>query len=524
MRRSRSRSRSRSRPLRKTANVVTSEQPSSKQNKIEGSSKGITAAADIKITVLEIAGLTCENASKKSLSTSQLESEFGDDTVISAVVSFSRNAFSSDTNIMTHIPSLPLLGMMHSGFQRRLSKTKINKYRASWPAQDPNRDEDDIKHSSFSFSRILKQEVDSASNTNAPVHRHLRSGSRSRSISRQPAFESELIDVIVGLVKGTEMITLGCATLVISAKSKESFITADFNVRNEAIKPNKQKWWDSNFSKSGSRKSSNTTKIKYASFPSDPGRRFGLAENATISVQIHVSLSHKELSNCSNQMKTYDRPPLEHINPILCDDSTISESTKSGYIVRVPKLDTSDVNSSFGIMNCFGGSVWDNNYPASQESPIAVNEFSNLQKRNSMNMKPDPIKVAKSTIFDFLCCLPATSDHGMNDYEWKPKPENSNSILMSSKKLSDTENLKVKNSSGNALDENELLIGTNSQPNIPSNNVIYFTPNAEPAHVSKQKDINNKDPTTDTVKSIERATQTLHHYADKFGVKVEELL
>lgn len=184
-----------------------------------------------------------------------------------AVVAFSRNVSNSQTKIYTHLPSLPL-GVPSS------SCGYVNRYMASWPehtvpclhpseVQSPNQ-------SSFTFQRMMMKEQMVART------------SRERSV--MSSYVHETIDLRINLCRGKEMIPLGIASLAISGDEEgESLINIPlFRVSSKGKKvvgtPPKGV-----FKKSKSKKSSKGT-----AFPSDPSKKFSLAENATLRVTVRV--------------------------------------------------------------------------------------------------------------------------------------------------------------------------------------------------------------------------------------------
>lgn len=521
-----------------------------------------TSVANVTVTVLQLAGLTCQHTiSKRSHSNSELDN--GDGVAVSAVASFARNTISSNTRILTHIPSLPVLGtsMKQSHNGRKIQQN--SRYNARWPAYDFKYDTDDIRHSSFTFSRVLKQEqLSLESSANMP--------------QAGAGFESELVDVCIGLVKGTEIITLGSTTLVVSGQSRATLSNADLIVRSE-IPANfmtiKSSSSGAHHSSSNSKKQQKPKKIKYASFPSDPSRRYSLADNATLSVQISVTLSDNPNDHMSSLHYQHNRLPFQTDTvpmPFICpelekkvrcishdfgDASTLSESTKSGYIVhprhhyhpsgkKIPSLD-----------------MVDERYPAaSEKSPTDVRHLASRQQRS----KPKETSM-KSLLVDFFCCLPQTDidDDEENDIlkltaeenyfkkkegdfkkEEKDKyyvPKTIQSLHMDEAHPANVAQYNLHAQLAQEQQQQQQHLNSPSDK-IQNENVIYYKhDNSDNLNDNPTDDENNENkeedddveeeeedeeliPTTDTVKSIERATQTLHHYANRFGVKAEELL
>jgi len=521
--RSKSRTRSLSRGrasdfLRSSSRSRTSKH--SKGNRSNTTSSKTPAAfsvADVTVTVLQLSGLTCKVLpKKKSFLKSQhnhSQNNAGDGAVVSAVASFARNAFSSDTNIMTHVPSFPLLQIEdpdNENAENTKSKSQLSKYKASWPASDRRRDKDDINHSSFTFSRVLKQDATGA-------------------------FESELVDLSIGLFKGTELITLGCATMVVSVDAPQTTVKTKTNlvVRNEEM-PVK---FDT-ASRARSKKTTTSTKtigkkIKYACFPSESTRRYSIANNAILAVEMTVSLSNPTNSHSfhKRQYKNVDpglqipAMPIKFIYPDgqrsfqdLRTTSTMTESTKSGYLVT---------NNSF-----------------SHSSPTGVVDF-NSHSQKSKKKSTFAFETASCSFFEFFCCMPDASfslDDDNDLYETNENHHSQNHITEDYPTTPIKHHMSpIQRTPPPPPPQPLLPKATNTQRHNQNNNIdaslqkhniIYYSPQEWQTIAQSKAKLdtlpqNEKDDTSvtsQTVNSIERATETLHHYAQKLGMKVEDLL
>ena len=136
-------------------------------------------------------------------SSSSTESE---DSNIKAVVTFFKNSNSSDTFIASHLPSLPIRSIDSSN----------SHYHATWPADfDPDGNE----LSTFKISRLMR--------TDYNQQRYM-GGARGKNM-----FVPEEITLTIGLNKGSDMITLGSASLFVTEECED--IQVNLPVRLEVI-------------------------------------------------------------------------------------------------------------------------------------------------------------------------------------------------------------------------------------------------------------------------------------------------
>ena len=116
-----------------------------------------------------------------------------------AVVSFRKNAFSSHTSLETFLPSIPL---------SLPSSTMGNKsrYGASWPSEQSELvgDSDNIARSSFKLTRCMQQEAFVPGET------------RATAASAVSNYVKETMELRINLSRGTELVPLGTASIVIS--------------------------------------------------------------------------------------------------------------------------------------------------------------------------------------------------------------------------------------------------------------------------------------------------------------------
>ncbi len=185
---------------------------------------------------------------------------------LNAVVSCTKNV-SCSRQIATHVPSLPL-STPSSSFS-----DKVHNFLVRWPTDfDPSGD----ALSTFRLSRLMKRDSFYSDGNG------LSSG-----------FQPEDIELTIGLMRGSEMVTLGKAILIITGEENEELIidlpvsTEKDVVKNKKKDPPALKRTNSKIFSKGSK---NTVKVlKPLSFPSDKRRKFHLTENAMIRLNVSVS-------------------------------------------------------------------------------------------------------------------------------------------------------------------------------------------------------------------------------------------
>ncbi|KAG7359879.1 hypothetical protein IV203_034977 [Nitzschia inconspicua] len=168
-----------------------------------------------------------------------------------AVVSCHKNAISSQTSLETFLPSMPI--------QRPIA-TFVNKvrYAASWPSEQSSLHLDDgsIDRSSFQIIRCMQQStfiqgVGVGSN-------HI----------------PETVELRINLSRGTELIRLGTATLVING-DEEGEVSMNIPAKPALLDARKMK-------------KKKNKRNKYGYFSDDSTRRYFLDDNATLRVGIQV--------------------------------------------------------------------------------------------------------------------------------------------------------------------------------------------------------------------------------------------
>ena len=180
-----------------------------------------------------------------------------------AVVSYQKNALGSHTALETFLPSVPL--------HHPSSSQGCNfRYAATWPSEQQSsavveRNEKAIEMSSFKLTRCMKQGMF------VPGAGAVGSN-----------YVHETLELKLNLSRGTELIRLGTASLVISGEEEGE---VQINIPAKPIVQNPKKTNKNRF-KNGTKWKAKSNKYGY--FGDDPTRRYYLDENATLRVGIQV--------------------------------------------------------------------------------------------------------------------------------------------------------------------------------------------------------------------------------------------
>jgi hypothetical protein len=211
-----------------------------------------------------------------------------------AIVSFRRNAFSSDTALESFMPSLPLTKPM-SGFGNTV------RYMASWPAGGRSAllETDQQEISTIKMTRVMKREK-------------YRPETKIQQIS---GFENEIIELGVCLGRGKELVHLGTVSFAITG-DEEGEIVMNVPVKSLTLPHATAK-----------RKTSKKKRSKISSFPHDSSRSYLLDDNATLRVGVRVLPQHtiKTAENNADQQKIKRERSLEDILKGLFDENLILE-------------------------------------------------------------------------------------------------------------------------------------------------------------------------------------------------------
>jgi len=167
-----------------------------------------------------------------------------------AVVSYRKKTYSSQTSLETFLPSIPIsTPSRYSGMEYR--------FLASWPSEQPVIDESAIARSSVVVARCMKQE------TYVP------------GVTMGSNYVHEAIELKVHLSRGTEILRLGTATVVVNGEEEgERMIVIP-------VQPTES------MTKYGKKRPKAKLK-KYGYFSKDKSRRYYLDENAAIKVGVRI--------------------------------------------------------------------------------------------------------------------------------------------------------------------------------------------------------------------------------------------
>lgn len=178
-----------------------------------------------------------------------------------AVVSFRKSAFSSQTSFETFLPSVPLT-LPNSTIGNK------SRYVASWPSEKSQltRDPTDIERSSFKITRCMQQEA------------FVPGEARATAAGAVSNYVHETLELRINLSRGTELIQLGTASIVISG-DEEGEMQVHVPAKPIHHKPKSKKLGF---------KSKTTKTNKFGYFSSDPSRRYYLDDNATLRVGVQV--------------------------------------------------------------------------------------------------------------------------------------------------------------------------------------------------------------------------------------------
>jgi hypothetical protein len=178
-----------------------------------------------------------------------------------AVVSFRKSAFSSQTSFENFLPSVPLT-LPNSTIGNK------SRYVASWPSEKSQltRDPTDIERSSFKITRCMQQAA------------FVPGESRATAAGAVSNYVHETLELRINLSRGTELIQLGTASIVISG-DEEGEMQMHVPAKPIHHKPKSKKLGFKS-------KTAKTNKDGY--FTSDPSRRYYLDDNATLRVGVQV--------------------------------------------------------------------------------------------------------------------------------------------------------------------------------------------------------------------------------------------
>jgi len=213
---------------------------------------------DVQIGIDIMEGLVMECVKNKE------ESPLGS-TQINAIVSCNKNV-SRSRQISTHVPSLPLSVPVAS------FGDKVHNFLVRWPADfDPHGD----ALSTFKLSRLMKRD---AFYSDIP--------------GMYTGFVPDEIELAIGLMRGSEMLTLGKTKLIITGnETNEMIIDLPISNEKEVVKNNQRD--PSPLRRKSSKIFGNSPKgtvktLKPQSFSADKSKKFHLTDNAMIRLRVQL--------------------------------------------------------------------------------------------------------------------------------------------------------------------------------------------------------------------------------------------
>ena len=255
---------------------------------------------------------------------------------VTTFVSCKKNVSSTRT-ISTNVPSLPLSkpSSSHGG--------KHHHFLVRWPADfDPHGD----ALSTFKLTRLMRKESVGSNHNNAPFGF---------------GYLPEEVELTIGLMRGSEMITLGLANLVITGEeTEEMIIDLPINITKEAVKDSKNK----RRSASPLRKLRSTSKsslkvLKPTAFPSDPKRKYRLSEQSMIRLQVKITPKSKSRSSYEDSeagtQAVFENPHYPHHHNNLVDEyssrsrASYYNSAYDGSMSRVAPMDELQDDFNFHV-------------------------------------------------------------------------------------------------------------------------------------------------------------------------------
>ena len=234
-----------------------------------------------------------------------------------AVVSFRKTVVGSQQTMETFIPSVPLSSAsdIHG---------MTSRYSASWPSEQSTlvRDENAMERSSLKLIRCMKQEsyVPGKLRTNAAPSNYVH----------------ETIELRINLSRGTELVPLGTASVVISGDEEgeiQMTIPAKPYVYSDSKRLSKRP---------PSKTKEKSRKNKRGYFSADPTRRFYLDDHAT--VRVGIQAIPQEAIEIAEQREKQNAELQEMLERQVNDENKMGGNT--GATSPVEKFDLSQLKST----------------------------------------------------------------------------------------------------------------------------------------------------------------------------------
>jgi len=289
---------------------------------------------DITVSVLGLTGIMMQTKKGKdgtreasmsvsdSLSSESTSTQNSDDlnTHVAALASFYKNVTNSETSIASHMPSLALRAPSSD-----IANEKY-RYTATWPTDfDPSGNE----LSTFKCARLMRKERLSREYIQ-----------REDGASSVMAFVPEKVQLNIGLRRGSEIITLGSAMILITGEETDDIhVSLPINTtkveHQEEFGGKLKKARSKMFGKSSTKKK----KRKPISFTKAPRRKYNLDDNASLNVLIRVTPSHYQ-EKCHASTRDNSYPTLDYNSvPDVLHISNSHENENDGCLEKLPSND-----------------------------------------------------------------------------------------------------------------------------------------------------------------------------------------
>jgi len=284
-------------PKRRIRTASSSDSVQTSTSSSSGNSQFQMMHISISILVLEGLNMEC-NTSKDQLKVnlSDARDSIGPPSVIgnvpvTAVISCFKN-ISGNRAIATHVPSLPL------GIPKETLGKKNHQFIVRWPVDyDPCGD----ALSTFRCNRLMKKEYPTQCQ-------------HDQFDTFAYGYDAEEIELNICLMRGSEMITLGAANLVVTGEEvKEITVDLPIDVTKGATKRNRKARSPSPLRRTGSKlfgSAKPSTKVmKSKSFPGDSRRKYKLSEHSMVRIRVKVNPG----SRPSSSFDEFGSEPNENI-------------------------------------------------------------------------------------------------------------------------------------------------------------------------------------------------------------------
>jgi hypothetical protein len=250
---------------------------------------------DISISVLGLTGIMMQDKGRKKRSkkskkkstigetpSTSYSTEDEDAFPVKAVASFFKKVNSNQTAIASHLPSMTIRPISNDG-----DDDGKNRFNATWPTDfDPLGNE----LSTFKCSRMMQIEDEGQ----YKIKKQYRP-------SHTPLMIPERLQLTIGLTRGSEMLSIGSATVVVTGEEAQ-----DVQV-NLPISLEKKEKDDGNTSKKAKKKTGKP--IKPVAFEKELQKKYSLHSNACLKLLLRVNPVEPTLKTSSNPTMSNDPIP-----------------------------------------------------------------------------------------------------------------------------------------------------------------------------------------------------------------------